>query len=267
MSEDLVLILNSAQATSVDLTTGSATFILGESLSFQDSAVRVAVNSFSFTNFFLNISAALANNTIYYSDDPLDSTKYSITIPDGSYSITSLNSFISGQLLADAVAPALFEFLPDYSQNKVYVKWGPTLSTWFLSMEAGTPYTVLGFDLNDFVPAGKSNTVNEINYAPNAAAFNNVESVNVKTNLANNIILSTGRSNVLYQTVPTVSPGSIQKDEPNNLLWATSATLSSGISEIKINITDQNDTALPLQENFVVVLQMRATPVERHIKH
>jgi len=255
--QDIVLILNTANATTKDLATGHASYVLGEPLRFEKSQPKIAVNSFSYTNFFLNISAALVNNKIYYSDDDSDSDKYNITIPDGSYSVETLNTYIVNALNAvGATVAGLFEIVADYSQNKVYIKWGDTLTTWYLSFEAGTPYTLLGFDLDDFVPADQSNSANEINYAPNNAVFNNIEAINIKTNLSNNIVLGTRQSNVLYQSIPSVNPGSVQTDRPQNLLWASSYTLSAGISEIVIDLTDQSGTPMVMSENFVVMVQI-----------
>jgi len=253
---DTVLILNSANATTVDLTTGSASFVLSEQLSFTDRLPKIAVNSFSFTNWFLNISAALGNNKIYYSDDTLDKTKYTITVPDGSYTPETLNTFIVNELADQAVAPGLFQILPDYSQNKIYIQYAATTG-WFVRMHTDSPYTVLGLTVSTSYPASESNTASEVVYADTTAAFNNIETINVKTNLSNNFIYGTNQSSVLFSTGLTAQVGYVQQTAPYNLLWSDSRTLQSGISEIVISITDQNDAAVNMSENFIVTLQIR----------
>lgn len=257
---DTVLILNSANATTVNLITGQANFILSDTLSFPDRLPKIALNSFSFTNFFYNITTGV-NDKIYYSDDLKDETKYDITIPAGSYSPETLNTFWVNQILADGNAPALCQFLADYSQNKIYIKYGALLGAgWFVHFGALSPFTLLGGVVNGNYPGAVGvpvlNAANEIVYMPLVAAFNNVEALNVKTNLSNNFIYGLRKANTIFSTSPSVSVGSVQIDRPYNLLWSDSDTLRCGISEIVINITDQNDTALRMAENFTTVLQV-----------
>lgn len=252
-----ILILNSANATSSDLTTGRANFILEQTLRFEDKKPKIAVNSFSFTNFFKNVSASIGNNVLYYSDDALDGEKYSITIPDGSYTPESLNTLIGDALTADGYAPGLFQILADYSQNKIYYKFSSVLTGWFVHYGLDSPFALLGGTVSQNIPASQANVVNEIEYATNVAAFNNITDVNLTSNLSNNVIYGTNQSAILYNTSPSVSVGSVQVDRPYNLLWTDSISLQSGISEIKLQIVDQSGTAVELYEDFTVVIQIR----------
>lgn len=258
-TRDMILVLNSANATIKDLTNGRAQYILKDPLRLEDQLPKICVNSFSFTNWFKNISAALGNNKIYYSDDatPGQEMKYSITVPDGSYEPETLNTFIINELANLAVAPGLFQILPDYSQNKIYFQFDGTLIGWYVYMHTDSPFTILGLTVSTPYPASQSNTVNEIVYADTIAAFNNITAINVKTNLSNNFVYGTNSSSVLYSTGLTARAGYVQSSEPQNLLWSDSRTLQSGISEIIIDITDQSDTAINMSEDFIVILMIR----------
>ena len=257
---DTVLILNSANASTIDLTTGHAEFQLDNPLqSNKENVPLLSLNSFTFTNYFYNITAALGNNKIYYSDDDTvgEEEKYNITIPDGSWGYEELNTYIVNKLVEDTTAPGLFELLADNSQNKIYIKFGPTLTGWYVYMGADSPFTLLGLTTLTPYPADQSNVVNEIVYADTTAAFNNVEAINVKTNLSNNFIYGSKTGNTLYSTSPAVGIGSVQIDRPYNLLWQNSETLRSGISKIIIDIVDQDENTLAMAENFAVVLQIK----------
>jgi len=269
---DSVLILNTAVASTVDLANGTATFLLDQPLQFQDRDPKICVNKFSFTNYFVNISAALANNEFHlYWDDPAPAAPdilITLTIPDGSYSIIDLNTVIQGLLAAysDGVNPVGFhancvDLLPNYGANRAYLQFNTYVAAgYYMLMDAGTPYVLLGAALNEKLPAGVgvyTAVDNEQHYFSGPPTFNNIQTINIKTNICNNFIYGTLKSNVLYTTAPTVSPGSVQTDSPANLLWSDATVLRGGTNLIKIDLSDQNDDPLPMTENFLVVLQIR----------
>jgi len=178
-------------------------------------------------------------------------------LPDGSYSISGLNSSINQLIDADGNVTSLVDLLPDYSTQKAYWEFG-TNTGWFIHYDSDSPFTLLGGADGDNFPASKSNTSGEIVYNTNAAAFNNVESVNISTNLCGGVLYGTRRSDILYSIVPTASIGSTQRSAPENLAWVNSDLLRAGISEIVITTTDQNGTLLPFTENWLLLLQLRS---------
>lgn len=255
---DEVLILNSASASVSNLSAGYASYNLTSPLRFGDSNVKVALNTFHFTNYFFNITAALGNNKIYYSDDALDETKYTITIPDGSYSVESLNTTINNELIEQGFAPALAELLGDESQNKAYFLFG-ALVGWYFHLGADGPNTILGTVAGDELPASKANTAGEAVYATNTAAFNNIEVINISTNICSNFIYGVNRSSILYSCLPTVPIGSTQNEAPRNLLWADAPSLKQGLTNIVIQLHDQDGNSISMKENWTVILQMRVS--------
>lgn len=256
---DSVLILDTASATTKDLTTGDATWNLEVPISYRNQNPVFCLNTFSFTNFFLNIFTGI-NDTIYYTDDLLDMTKYSIVFPQGSYSVESLNTYWVNKLLEDATAPGMCTLNGDYSQQKVYIQYaaGAPGIGWTVYFAADSPFALMGATVATAYPAALPIVGSTITYLTNVAAFNNIERINIHTNLGNNFIYSTRAGNVIYSTTPTASVGSTNLEKPNNLLWCVSDALRSGISFINIYLTDQNGARINMTEDFMVILQIRA---------
>lgn len=266
------LFLSSSEATSYDSTIAKATWSLSTPLRFtvseNQSSVKswpptvgkvvpqIAVHSMSYTNFFVNISAALANNTINFSDDPLDPTKYTITIPDGSYDITTLNTLlVAEQIAIPAVGVKIFDILPDYTLNKAYILFA--VAGWYVHFPVAS--TLLGFTAGE-KPVGMSSLVGEICIAENYATFDNVELVCVSSNLSNDALAGSGlsQSNILYRSVPSAPISFAVKDQPANLLWVNSDVLSGSVSQLEIQLVNQSGVPINTAgQNFNIGLLIR----------
>jgi len=244
--------LDSSQATVSDLTRGYARFILSEPFGGIPEA-QIAASQFSFTNFFINISATIGNNKIYYSDDALDVTKYTITIPDGSFSINDLNSYVSNYLKANHSGVALFTLIPNYPTNRIGIQFGNVVG-WFVHFGADSPFTLLGFANGQDVPVGQANTAYYIEFGGSSAQFNNVTNIKVTTNLTNDSISNTNQSSVILTTVPVVEVGSTQTTQIYTLLWMESTPLRDKITNIELQVLDQNDKPLLLSEHFTLTI-------------
>lgn len=249
------IFLDSSQATIVDLTRGYARFILQEPFGSIPDA-QIAASQFSFTNFFVNISAAIGNNKLYYSDDALLPQKYTITIPDGSYSIADLNSYVSNYLKANHAGVALFTLIPNYPTNRIGIQFG-NVAGWYVHFGADSPFVLLGYANGQNVPVTQSNTAYYIEFGPNAAAFNNVTNIKVATNLTNDSISNTNQSSIILSTVPVVDVGSTQTTQIYTLLWMESTPLRDKVTNIEVRILDQNDAPLLLSEHFTLTLLVK----------
>ena len=245
-----ILFLDSAKASIKDLANGKATFILREPFGEVPDAM-VAASSFSFTNWFINVTSAI-NSKIYYSDDPANETKYFVDIPTGSYSFADLNTYVQNQVLADR-GFAVFQFVANFSTNKVAVQFA-NVAGWYVHFQADSPFTLLGFANPQNVPVGKANVAFYLEYAASTAAFNNITSIKVCTNLTNDSVSNTNQSPVILQTTPLVSVGSTQTSEVQNLLWMASTPLHDKVTEIRVWILNQLDVPLAMSEDFTLTL-------------
>lgn len=256
------LFLNSTRAKSKNLSQGSAVFEMNPPLHFniegKGHSPEIAVHGISFVNFFINISASIGNNHIYYSDDALDDTKYDIKISDGCYSVETLNIYVT-KAQAEQVGQVIFQLLPNNSTNGTYIVFG-SVTGWYVYFQAAdTPYSILGWNSGDYVPSSKSCVVNEIEESPNSASFAIYTSINVWTNLSNSTYFGGEKEGIIYESRPIAPIGSVQLDQPNNLLWADSPELTSDFTIVTIQLRDQNGDPVDTNgEDFSVTLQIRS---------
>lgn len=259
---DVGMILNTATASNTTSDLDKAEFILAEQLNFSGAKkVSIAVKRFTYTNWFTNIWASGAVhvgylNTLYYSDDTGTGTKYSITIPQGSYTVYSL-SIVIAELLRHNGHDNIFTLGAATYNNKIY--WVFNEAGWYIYIHNVSPYLLLGYDAGDnYVPADKISSIGEHIIAPNIAHFNAVQAIELRSNLSWGLIDSTQKSSLLCEIIPTVTVGSIHSFEPYNLTWTDSIAIKSGVSSVNLWLQDQNGTALAMTEDWSVEILIRA---------
>lgn len=246
------LFFSSAQATSKNLALGTASFQFAQPIEPFLPSCKIALTSFSYTNFFINITAP--NNIIHYSDNPVLPLKYAITIPAGSWGLTDLNDFLVSTQLAQ-VGNTIFQLEANYSTGKCSITFGNVIA-WFVNLTVNAP-PILGWGgVAIHIPVTDSNTAYYSQAAPNQAAFNTISQLKVTTNMAQDSIDNSAlSSNVIHVSTPITSIGSVQTDNPTNLLTIESIRLGTGkVSEITFNIIDQNNAAVNLSEDFTITL-------------
>lgn len=248
-----IIYLNSSNADYVDLTTSRARWILQPPLQFPTGKVKVSLHSFSFVNYFINIVTGL-NDTFYYTDDILDLVKFSVTIPQGSYNVSDLSDAVNVGIINNTHPDGLISLVPDFATNRVL--FSISQAGWMISFGAGTPFLLVGCNLNQTIPAGPALTVGAYSeLGPNVATFNEVQTIYVHSNITNNSIFNGIQSNILGSVVPTASIGSTQSDKEINLIWTDCAELSnSSLNEFQVYLTDQNNNPVRLSDNFALTL-------------
>jgi hypothetical protein len=254
-----VLFLASASAAQKDLSKGTCTFSFNPPLEYsRDQKYKIGVSSFSFTNFFVNISAALANNIFYYTDDLAVPDKYTISIPDGSYNTSDLSEMIDIGVVANGHTSGLITLLPDFSTNKIIFQI--SLAGYQLYFPALSPYLLLGMTLNQKVPALALTTGVYTEFATNVATFNNLLTIYLKSSLTYESNFSGGSSNIIASVIPTSSIGSIQNSEPYNIIWIPANGLSGqSVSSVKLELCDQNQVPLNLNDDFSCTILINPT--------
>ena len=207
--------------------------------------VEICLSSFEFTNLFVNvydgpdIDHIGYNDRIYFSDDPLNVTKYWLEIIQGCYTVEHLSELIQFELNHQGF-PNIFHLEQFEPINKVMFVFGA--AGWYVHLAAASsPYLLLGYDGDDYIPANKISTANQYCVAPNQANFNLLTNIKIKTNLTNGYLDNGQYSNLLDSLVPTSKIGNTERYELYNLLWITSNELKCGLSQVLIEILDQND--------------------------
>lgn len=249
------LFFSSANASRKNLAKGEAEFFLEEDIDISSGNTSVCAVSMAFVNSFPNITAAIGNNKIYYTDDAKDETKYSITIPDGVWSLDDLDEFLT--TYQTALGTNIFELLANYATGKVGILFDATTTGYFIYFDTDSPFTLLGFasaqSVPDFTAVPGGNVVNYVEYGAAVAAFNNISVVKIGTSITSQSFSNNSKSNVILQAAITAEPLSTQVYEPRHLIKVP--ILSGGkIRRITLYLYDQNNDQLLVTDDFSVTL-------------
>lgn len=244
-----IIYLDSTNATTVDLATGSAKWEYPQPIEPFGQSVKIAVHSFSYTNFFINVTAP--DNVIYYSDDPAVPQKYTITIPNGSYGLSDLNDYITQTILAQT-GLSIWSLSPNFSTGVVSVVFANIVG-WYVNFTANAP-PIIGFGVQH-VPDTNNNTAFYSEAAPAQASFNNITQIKITSNIAQDSIDNSNlSSNTIHVSTPSAAVGSVQNDAPHVPLTIDSMLLTTKCSAIEVKLVDQLNRAVVLSEHFQLTI-------------
>ena len=177
-----------------------------------------------------NISASIGNNVIRYSHNS-GSNWNSITIPDGTYSISQLQSYLH-QVMKDNTHY-------DSSDDTYYINFVPNLATFKLRVEISnnyqldltqsTIYSLLGFTSTTLTSTTTGGSGVDITAG--------VNSLDIRCNLVKNSFNNGNFSDTIQSFAPNVPAGSqINLDIANPIFLPLS---TNRISSMRIKITSQ----------------------------
>jgi hypothetical protein len=183
-----------------------------------------------------NISALLQNNKFYLN---YNSVAYTMTIPDGLYSVSSLNTEIS-KILVNLNLNSDIVSITGNSASQTIVLTFHYVGTWVDFNQPNSMRVLLGFEPG-LAPPSPSTTVGQTVNGTITAAFNNVENFLIKSDIINDSIPSNNVSdqNIAYLPI-TSSPGSQVYNEYLNPIKLNASSLKgSGRNYITFRLTDQ----------------------------
>lgn len=193
-------------------------------------------------NSWNNISAALANNIIRYSNGVINQN---ITIPDGNYTLSDLFTYISAQITANGDDPANLALSYSRNTGKITVtianSYGLDLSY------AGSPTVIFGHSANITSTTTCSNK---------ADVLNGLDTVQVHSNIHKWSIFKNRQSDVLATFVPSYPPNSYMDIQFNDSPPLNMNTFD--LSNLYFRLTDQNEMEFnlngsPVYYEFYVV--------------
>jgi hypothetical protein len=190
-----------------------------------------------------NISAALSNNNFTFTTSVAPAGTYSVTIPNGLYSLEGLGSFLSNSFINLGLPTNLITLSGDNATQKTVL----TFLTAGDSVDF-TPLTsvrtVLGF--NSGIYTAPSAGFNQ--YSQNGALFNIDQQYVISTDLVSTGIPINNQSYNIIGIIPiTEAPGSIITYQPAQLVWVDAIELSSSMkTNFRIRLTNQNLTPVDL---------------------
>jgi hypothetical protein len=214
----------------------------------------IEVEEASIWNTSPNISAALANNKFDYLIGGVPQP--SITIPDGLYSVSTLNAEIVRQISNVPNPSTTVTMTGNSSTQKVILIFDATVQVDFTQPNSVRP--VLGFNatLEPAAPAPFNGFTVE---APNIAAFNNTNTFNILSNIVSNGIPINNFGRSLIANIPiTANVGSIVNYAPfNPTKVLINERRGKSLQQFYIQITDDDGAPLPQTEDWSITITFR----------
>lgn len=252
---------------------------------FQDD--EIAVSNISIYYSWRNISAALGNNTfsyVWYSGAIPTATTVNITIPDGSYTIAQLNSYLQSVMIANShyliTASGSYVYYLELVENPTaYAVQFNSYALLTAAQAAALSYTspvgwpgfvnvnitpqiiipatniryILGFNTGTYPSPTQATNYSKISdFTPQVSP---TQSVLISCSLVNNPYAVP--SNIIYSFAPTGTEyGSLIQPQISNFIWNE---ISPGTYQsFYLQFLDQNFNSLSLVDtNLVIVLSIR----------
>lgn len=165
-----------------------------------------------------NISSARGNNKFSYL---VASTPHNSTIPDGQYTVTALQNFITLQLIEDGFPGDRITITGDESTSKIILYVAANYRVDFTITDSVRE--ILGFD-SQVIPVSPSEDA-RYEYGESTASFNYVNSYQIRSSIVSNGIPTNANGNSIIANIPITSP-------PNSLI------VYSPINPTEIDITE-----------------------------
>lgn len=213
----------------------------------------VEVSGASIWNNSPNVSAAKNNNTLNYLIGGV--AQPSIIIPDGLYSVGSLNSEVVRQIINDGNPATTLTLTGNFSTNKVVLTLDATVQVDFTT---STIRDILGFN-PAIVPAAPSAVAGLTISGDNVARFAQTLDWIIKSNVFRKSIALNNVGNEVIARIPiTSSVGSLTNYTPIAPTKLENTSIrGSQLNSFYVEINDDSGQPLPQSEPWNIVLTFR----------
>ena len=185
-----------------------------------------------------NISATIGNNVIRYSHN--SGTNWnSITIPDGTYSITQLETYIHSVMKDNSHYNS--------GDNTYYVNFVPNYATFKLRIELSNNYQLDLTQSTIYTLLGHANTTltSTTTGAGNVDITAGVNSIDIRCNLVKNSYNNGSFSDTIQSFSPNVPAGSLINISESNPVFLP--LNQKNISTLRVRLTSQDGTPIDLR--------------------
>jgi hypothetical protein len=223
------------------------------------SRIFVEVISATIFNTIPNISVALNNNTLTFT---YLAVPYTITFPDGIYSVTDLNGYIKKWLYNNNIPPVngvyLFSISGDVSTQRCVIQANVVDLT--INFNTSKIRNVLGFVTTNSIT---STIVGQSFFGDTVAQFNSINEIVMHSNLVsgmyddNQLTGLSNRSDVLAVIQIDQSTGSQIIYRPLNPIRAN--LIVDNINNIRIYLTSETGGILEINDPWSVLLHIYET--------
>ena len=224
-----------------NFTTTFSNFLLEKNVDYEVGLISLSMN-YSYPN----VSSTNGNNTVEYS--PNSGTNfYTVTIPDGNWSVTSLNDYINGVMKSNGHSNVVnsvdvfdVTISPNFNTGLVDIT---LTNNYHLRFTSSTFHNLLGFNSVTLTTTSSSTKAVDIT--------NGITSLNIRASIATGSIDANGNnSDILFSFTPTVSPYSYISINPTNPIYVPINTHNQ-ISQITMRVTDNLNRDIDLRNEPV----------------
>ena len=211
-----------------NFTTTFSNFVLEENTDYEIALVALSMN-YSYPN----VSQANGNNTVEYS--PNGGTNfYTVTIPDGNWSVSSLSDYIQSVMKGNGHYNVLnsadvfdITIQPNFNTGLVDIV---LTNNYHLRFTSSTFHNLLGFESVTLTTSSSSTKAVDIT--------NGITSLNIRCSIATGTLDANGNnSDIVFSFTPDVSPYSYITKNPTRPIYCPLNT-NNQITQITMRITD-----------------------------
>lgn len=221
----------------------------------------VAVIQASVWNTSPNIAAAFGNNHFRFT---VGESPYDITIPDGLYSLSGLNAYLSSQFVNLGLPANVIVLSGDDATQRTVLTF-LNAGDFVNFAGANTVRLVLGFNAR-IAPIGGAPSAGYNEYSDNPAAFNRTNSFIITSDLVSDgIPVNSTAANVLVNVPITAAPGSQVNYAPVNPLVIDASELIGALkNSFAFQLRNQTLETIPTAgELYSLVVEFTYTmPIE-----
>ena len=231
---------------------------LDQAISFPPDAFNMtcSVISGSVWNSVNNISATLNNNKFYYFNGA-NTTLYTVTLPDGLYSVSSLNAEVNKNLVNQGLVSGVVSITGNQSTQRIVLSFN-ILGSYVNFTQPNSCRGVLGFNAR-LAPLAPTTIIGQSADGDTTAKFNNIESFLLKTDLVYGDIPT---NNVSDQTIAQIDITARTNEQivyqPINPIRVDASNLKGqGRNYATFRLTDEKGFPAQTNEDWAFLLLFR----------
>ena len=261
--QPIEVVLNSKNGTELNNLDGHKLYLLEQEISSRkDERILLYLKKAFIPFSFYTLSSSQKNNILDIKETQVDGTNntYSITIPDGNYSINQLNSKIKTLLETNTTVDFTYTISYDTATGKVsfLILSGTNPATSTLLFSSGTNVNfsvrnILGFNSTDvvFTPSISTTSQKVVDMA------DGLDSIHIRSNLVGDNIRSTNAEGGELLLIPVeLSPFSVLYYAEGALPFKHLIN-QNNIKRIEIKMTDANDNIIDFNQiPYTLILQV-----------
>ena len=231
---------------------------LDQAINFPPDAFNMTceVQSGTVWNSVNNISATLNNNKFYYFNGA-NTTLYTVTLPDGLYSVSSLNAEVNKSLVNQGLVSGVVSITGNQSTQRIVLSFN-ILGSYVNFTQPNSCRGVLGFNAR-LVPLAPTTIIGQSADGDTTAKFNNIESFLLKTDLVYGDIPT---NNVSDQTIAQIDITARTNEQivyqPINPIRVDASNLKGqGRNYATFRLTDEKGFPAQTNEDWAFLLLFR----------